>query len=183
MGSGQILTKKKRKEIIRKLISKHKIDERFSDANSKLFSELCRCEFEWVERVKPAIGKGVAVRVSWPAKQYIGPWSWVKNVDGYSHRKNLVGAMRATSRSGTFQGITKDICVECGSDSRLGVDHKSTPFCEIVESFISEHSEPDIEYGNTGWQLVSPKAFLEFHDSVADYQVLCISCNSKKGAR
>ena len=177
------ITKKRRKELARELILSHDVGQQFSQPDSAHFSELCGYEFEWVQRASPKLGSAPAVHVSWPAGDYTGSWSWVRSIDGYDDRQNLLSAMRVASRSGTFQSVAFNICVHCGSTDRLTVDHQSIPFSRIVELFINEHGKPEIVNVDFGWQLVDPKQFLDYHDRLADYQVLCISCNAKKGVR
>lgn len=177
------MTKAQRKQIIRELIGRYNFDQHFSDADCKCFGEICGYDFEWVKRVSPKKGSAMAVHVSWPAGDYTGSWSWVRSVDGYDDRQSVIKAMREASRSGTFSGVTKDFCAQCRSTERLTVDHKSVSFSKIVELFIRNHGEPDIEHFEFGWKLVDPGSFVDFHDGMADYQVLCVSCNAKKGTR
>ncbi|MEZ5536281.1 MAG: hypothetical protein R3F02_11740 [Thiolinea sp.] len=175
------MTKKERKQVIRELIGSYDVGQRFSDPDCERFGNTCGYEFEWVKRVSPKQGKAMAVHVYWPTGNYTGSWSWVKSIDGYDQRQNVLNAMRTVSRTGTFADVIKDVCAQCGTSDRLTVDHKTTPFAKIVEIFIREYGEPDIVNIEFGWQLVDPELFLKFHDRIADYQVLCISCNAKKG--
>ncbi|WP_417595594.1 hypothetical protein [Oceanospirillum sp.] len=177
------MTKKRRRELARELILRYEVGSRFSNSDTLLFGQICGYEFEWVERSAPKIGSAPAVCVSYPAETYTGSWGWRKSIDGYEQRQNLIGAMRLASRAGTFKQVKKDMCAQCGSNDLLAVDHKSVPFVRIAESFIKEQGKPAIQNVDFGWELVDPASFLEFHDEIADYQVLCASCNSKKGAK
>ncbi len=182
MSDDTKMTKTKRKEIIREMILGYEIGERFSGIDTKRFGEICGYTFEWVERVAPNQGNAPAVYVSWPDENYIGSWSWVRSINGYDKRQNLLSAMRVASQAGTFRRVTKVACVQCGGIDQLAVDHKNTPFSKIARQFITQHGEPEIKNVDFGWRLVDPIPFLTFHDAIADYQVLCVSCNSKKGA-
>ena len=177
------ITKKRRKEIARELILGHHVMQRFSQLDAAHFGDLCGYEFEWVQRASRKLGSAAVVYVSWPGGDYIGSWSWVRSINGYDDRHNLLSAMRVASKCGTFQSVSPSICLHCGRVDRLTVDHRSVPFSRIADLFISEHGEPEIVNVNFGWQLVDPNRFLDHHDRLADYQVLCISCNAKKGVK
>jgi len=86
-----------------------------------------------------------------------------------------------TIRYGSFGQVAKKLCASCGATDRLTVDHKSVSFSRIASKFIAEHGMPRLVNVGNGWQLRDDRQFLEFHDALADYQVLCVSCNSKKG--
>lgn len=126
-------------------------------------------------------GNGLCIDVDCPEEEYKGRWSWVKSIDGYSHRKNVFQAMRLASRKGTFGDVDKVSCASCGVGSLLSVDHKSTSFNEIAKRFFTKFGDPGIAHTSDGWQLLDELSFVSFHDEIADYQVLCVSCNSKKG--
>lgn len=177
------MSKKDRMNEARSVINRYAINDVFSTRDTERFGLLCGYTFEKVMRVVPLKGTGASVRVICQEEQYEGPWSWVKSIGGYDQRKNLTQAMRQALRSRTFAEVVKTRCVQCGTHKRLSVDHKSIPFVAIKEKFVSGFGEPEIENIGEGWQLVDPGEFTRFHDAVADYQVLCVSCNAKKGAR
>lgn len=182
-GPVDAMNKKQRKEAARQLILSHKIGERFSSDATIVFGRICGYEFEWVERVAPKVGTAPAVYASWPDGDYVGSWSWVRSIDGYDENKSLTIAMWHASRLGTFRSVRKDRCAVCGSMDRLTVDHKTTPFSVITELFIDKHGKPPIKNVDFGWELVDQVKFLAFHDQLADYQVLCASCNASKGIK
>jgi len=134
-------------------------------------------------RVPATRGRGAQIRVSWPDGDYIGTWSWIKSIDGYTKRRNVLQAMREASRQGASRQIDKDKCVACGATSNLTIDHKSITFIAIAESYMKKNN-PAIEHDRSGgWRLEDPQAVIDFHDAKADYQVLCVSCNSSKGRK
>lgn len=79
-------------------------------------------------------------------------------------------------------------CNHCGSELNLATDHIHPPFKKIKELFIQINGEVELEDGAPGSSKVIKHqtikdAWVEFHRSLAIYQLLCRSCNSKKGAK
>lgn len=80
-------------------------------------------------------------------------------------------------------------CDICRIRENVHVDHKSTAFCDIVASFLEKinKSAAQIELKSCKYaQLMDDdvtKQWIAHHDAVADYQLLCKSCNSTKGRR
>lgn len=86
------------------------------------------------------------------------------------------------------------VCACCGSDNDLQVDHKTKSFISIVnefEAFYKPNRYPTVQKFDKGYVVCEFKktrkvftAFIEawqlYHDSHADYQILCGSCNFKK---
>lgn len=81
-------------------------------------------------------------------------------------------------------------CSLCGiSGIPLEVDHKTIPFSEIKRRFLEQTKLPPPTYSRAvacRWKFDDAsseyeKAWVNFHDSLADYQFLCRSCNGKKG--
>lgn len=175
------MSKKDKLSEARRIINKYTIGDVFSAEDAERFGVLCGYNFEQVMRVVPLNGIGSAVSVICRDEQYEGRWSWVKSIEGYDQRKNLTQAMRRALTLGSFSDVVKTRCGNCGTRDRLSVDHKSIPFVSIVEKFIAEFGDPQIENTGEGWRLVDPQQFITFHDSIADYQVLCVSCNARKG--
>ena len=176
-----VMTKNERKKLAREIINKYLIDEEFTKDDARRFSELCGYRFESVVRCEPFRGSGPSVSVQCNDEGYSGRWSWVKSIDGYSERQNMLQAMRAAIRYGLFGNVEKDRCARCGASERLTVDHKSVSFARIAAKFTETHGIPRLVNVGNGWQLRDDTQFIAFHDSVADYQVLCVSCNAKKG--
>lgn len=171
------------KQEVREIIGKYVVNDYLSDPDREAVSLLCGYEFQWVQRIYPKMGGGVAIRVQCDDESHIGPWSWVKSIDGYSHEKNIMQAMRSASRLGTFRSVALERCNNCGSLDNLSVDHKTIPFVAITSQYVELHGQPNIVHTGNAWELVNVSQFLTFHDSLADYQVLCRSCNSSKGSK
>jgi len=88
-------------------------------------------------------------------------------------------------------GSRVGVCACCSIRGPVDVDHKSVPFVAILDSFL-EHKRyriTDVEvYKETSsfYRLVNQKMCAEWicwHDSRADYQLLCRACNCVKGKR
>jgi hypothetical protein len=177
-----------KKKLAREIIDRYRVGEQFTDEDRELFSRLCGYCFTRIIREVPKdewSSSQRCISVTCPEECHTGRWSWIKSIDGYEHRKNLLEALRAASRQGTAVEVELTVCAACGSTEHLGVDHKTTPFSSIVSQYLSECSEPLIENQNGGWVIAEDaerRRFIEFHDAVADYQVLCRSCNAKKGS-
>ncbi len=172
-------SKKTMKETARSVIDSYFDGEEFTAEDCELMSSLCGWDFEQVKKVKHRM-----ISVNCPSEKYSGPWSWNKSIDGYCKEKNTIQAMRTAIRSGTYAEHQLVLCRSCGSDADLTVDHKSTPFSEIALRFKVEHGSPDIRnIRGFGWVLKDKRAFVSFHDSIAEYQTLCRSCNSAKGSK
>ena len=81
-------------------------------------------------------------------------------------------------------------CVFCKTTVGLQVDHKTIPFCIIKKKFIEQNTlaTPNT-FAKTAFKIVCfdskdavfEKAWTNFHNKIADYQILCGDCNSKKG--
>ena len=175
------MTKNERKKLAREIISRYAVGAKFNREDTLHFGELCGYVFQSVYRCDPLKGVGLSVSVQCNDEAYTGRWSWVKSIDRYSERTNVLQAMRAAIRYGSFGQVAKKLCASCGATDRLTVDHKSVSFSRIASKFIAEHGMPRLVNVGNGWQLRDDRQFLEFHDALADYQVLCVSCNSKKG--
>lgn len=119
-------------------------------------------------------------------------WSWNKAIDGYNHSTNVIRALRSAIKEQTdeYAASNAAICVACGSDKNTSVDHKSRSFSKIAHEFLTKNPRVDCSVSNDGvgfgWKLAQQAtldAWLKYHKDHADYQILCTSCNSKKGAR
>ena len=177
------MTKAQKKQAVRETIESYAIGESFSADDCSKISGICGYHLSRITRIRPPKGTGACISVQCPEENYEGIWSWIKSIDGYCTGKNVMQAMRAASRKGTFAQASGACCASCGATERLTVDHKSIAFVEITKRFSQAVGDPDIVHGQEGWTLVDEGSFIAFHDKLADYQVLCVSCNAKKGAR
>jgi 5-methylcytosine-specific restriction endonuclease McrA len=118
-------------------------------------------------------------------------WSWVKAIAGYRYSANVTRAMRHAiqPQMAEYRASAEPICAACGTDKLLSVDHKTKSFTKLAANFRTEFSKLDYELSNdndgSGWRLKhqqTDSAWREYHKKLADYQILCRSCNSAKGA-
>jgi 5-methylcytosine-specific restriction endonuclease McrA len=128
-----------------------------------------------------------------------GEWishSWNKAINPKSEWYHLQKAMRdaVTSHGMTeYRKTAEPICCHCGSTDDLSVDHKSRSFDEIMQSFVTGYNYkhdayPEIKDGamGQGRELADPNVeaqWVAFHDNLADFQILCRSCNARKGRK
>lgn len=137
--------------------------------------------------------------MAWPAdEEQVRPFSWRKeiNLGNDEQRRDwyrLVAAMRKAIRGqrDEFWQAAPRLCITCGESTaeRLAVDHKWPPFSALMASFIAENGGADpevksLDYG--GVELAGEdelKRWQAFHRGRAEFQILCTTCNSKKGAR
>lgn len=124
-----------------------------------------------------------------------GTWithSWRKTISPTTDWQDLQKAMRETVTEHALSEYRKTavpICRQCGTTELLTVDHKSKSFDEIMQTFVAALGEaPAIKDGamGQGRELADEsvaKAWIAYHDSVADFQILCRSCNASKGKK
>ena len=117
-------------------------------------------------------------------------WSWNKAIEGYNHSANVIRALRSAIKEQTdeYANSNPAVCVICGSDKNTSVDHKSRSFSKLAHEFTLKNPRLDCSVSNEGvglgWKLAHQAtldAWLEYHKAHADYQILCVPCNSKKG--
>lgn len=138
-------------------------------------------------------------------------FSYKKCLSKYSgHRRKIVESISYTERISCYREAvsyqaqkvksdllkTDSICNCCGSSSNLQVDHKTKSFISIVnefEEFYKPDRYPTVEKADSGYTVYQFKqtkktftdfinAWQVFHNSQADYQILCRSCNARKGS-
>lgn len=122
-----------------------------------------------------------------------------KKSDGKSHyeRKKLLAMRNATwsskkrldfiasnatrNENGTLVGD----CTQCGRTRvNVDVDHYMTPFSEIAKSWETpKHLEFVLIDNRTHFKDNIEAQWLEFHDNIAKYRLLCKSCNASNGNR
>ena len=179
-----------RKILAKRIIGYYKLDKLFSKSDTKEINRITGWNFAGYKRVLnhtyPSDSRCIAHTndgITWTV------WSWNKAITGLSHSVNLTQAMRlaVTNQIQAYRATSKQVCNFCGHDKNLSVDHKSKPFCFIRDEFIQSnpHITNSIESRGNGWRICFPElnhAWQKFHDASADYQMLCSSCNSIKGA-
>lgn len=120
--------------------------------------------------------------------------SWRKEINGESKEQETKKALRGLIRgdlSDFMSSIVFQECVKCGAVDDLTVDHISPSFDDIVKAFFAS------EGGYNNIQIESKKCgegpvpvdpeieerWIAFHRKRAEYQILCRSCNAKKGSK
>lgn len=119
------------------------------------------------------------------------PFSWNKAIDRPDDKQRALSAMRRAIWDGKRLSFLKDAiknCLNCNSADDLCVDHKDVPFIEIATLYLAEYGLPKLGDGLPGEGSViadaeEKKRWTDFHDSRANFQILCRSCNSSKGAK
>ena len=93
-----------------------------------------------------------------------------------------------TTRS---NGVATGICAECGDHmSNIHVDHFENPFKNILDSFLNDNNinMNDVCVYETTKRQIRLKCedtaakWLEYHDSIAIYRILCGTCNVRNGS-
>ena len=114
-----------------------------------------------------------------------------------SHRKDTLMALRNAINGGKraeFKEENKNgYCCICESEENMEVDHYGVSFQEIVDDFfiVNSFKYEDIRvYSNkkiNNWYmeledpLISDK-WVKYHDDIAEYRLLCKSCNCSIGS-
>lgn len=186
-----MFTKTKRKELVRDLLDTIHVGRWFNDEEVFIFNELTGFEYKKYKIVLSPFSHEKK-----PRNVYVQDVqemrSWRKQIDDFDYtKKQRINQMQAM-RNAIIPSLQKQNlgmeCNLCGSKEYLTVDHKTIPFIDIAEGFLSFY--PNFETGTPvnklGHYFIDGKLeqeFITIHDELADYQLLCRSCNSKKGAK
>ena len=119
------------------------------------------------------------------------PFSWNKAIDRPDEKQRALSAMRRAVCGGNRLLFLKDAiksCTNCSSEQDLCVDHKKIPFIEIAMLYISQFGLPKLGDGLPGEGSIiafedERNRWIKFHDEMAEFQILCRSCNSSQGAK
>ena len=182
------MTKKNRIEHMQRIISKYQPNQKISADDLFVINLLCNSnETKFWVITSPQNRTNKCLVTTNPNKNPANSfssnsWSWRDAINGYTPLKNRLQALRTASRKGSLSNFKKTNCENCGTDLNLQIDHKTTPFSEIVRRFYQSHGKPEIVHSTAkSWHLVDEHQFIQFHDQIADYQTLCGSCNQSKG--
>jgi 5-methylcytosine-specific restriction endonuclease McrA len=185
------LTKKARMEIARSIIDRNQMDVEFSAEDVAEMAEICGYPYEGcvirqnTEFPNSTRHLHIKVNGEW------SPWSWSKDIKG----RNLLADTKAVMRREVqphmavyMEHSLQHECRLCGAANDLTVDHENPPFIKIVESYVDAFGWPEIverpsKIGNMIKSRDVAFAWYTFHASQANYQILCRSCNSSKGAK
>lgn len=186
------VTKKWRKEQAQKIIDRNVIGVPFNDFDLHEFSEVLEQDIDGaVRKVNPefpgdprhvlTLIDGVWEARSWNKmiSQNHTPESEAKRV----MRRLIKDDLQEFKDSFDFQE-----CQSCGANDDITVDHVYPPFSKIADDFISEYGlpvvidNPDPNKVCKMFDSFEMEAnWVHFHCSHAVYQLLCRSCNARKG--
>ena len=134
---------------------------------------------------------GVEDDLSWRlcVRNYFGKYNKSTEKLRYVHT-----AFRTISHFGSKQKFrllnNENICCNCDNITNIQTDHYPIPYKKIFNDFIEQEninlSNIDIyEDENNCIKIrdkILSKKWLDYHDSIATYRLLCNSCNSSNGA-
>lgn len=190
-NSKKVGSQKERKAEMRRIIDSYMPYQLFSEDHVLKINEITGWNFLGYKKVTnreyPTDDRCIAHtsdKITWTI------WSWNKAIVGESSLTNLTQAMRNSviHQVEIYRAKSRQVCSACGSDKNLHVDHKTKPFSLIKNEFIQKNPNiiHSIESRGNGWDIFWPElkaAWQRFHETHADYQVLCLSCNLRKGAK
>jgi hypothetical protein len=188
---------------VREIIDSYPRNKPFSKAHCAELSELSNTEIRFaVKRRNPMFPKDErhlhVTAGDWPEPQQ---WSWREaiRVAGARNpeaaranrkRQKLMFALRYAVKPDMddFRAAAEPrACRVCWFAEDLSTDHIKPPFLEIATAFLERY--PDIELrevqgcGDLIASVDIEAEWIAFHAARATYQLLCRSCNSRKGAR
>lgn len=186
-------TKKQRKEAMRELIDRQPYEEFFSEEDVESVNRLTGWRFPVYKRAFnqdwPKDTRCVAHStdgVTWEV------WSWNKAIDNYGSFQDVLEAMRLAiqPQMQRYAATAPNNCAVCSAEDFLSVDHKDRPFIVMARDFMKANERMNEAVDNDatgkGWYIRDPEMkerWVLYHKVNATYQVLCRSCNSKKGAK
>ena len=184
-------TLKAKKAVLQDLIDRQPYDTLLSEHDAAVVNEVTGWNFCFYKRVRnPEFKTDTRCIANSSDGSTFNVWSWNKAIIGASN--NLTQAMRAAIKEqmAEHKQTAASVCVACGTKEvlLLTVDHKQTPFKKIAEAFCQEHTAVELANDSTGsgWYIKDAEVLSSwqmFHKNKADYQILCRSCNSKKGTK
>lgn len=185
------MNKTQRKAAVRELIDQHQHNTLFSAEDAALVNELTGWNFLQYKRIhNPAWPNDPRCLAHSDDGDQWEVWSWNRAITGIALQQYVVEAFRAevANQLREYGRIAPNTCAECGSTEHLSVDHKDTPFSKILEAFTKYCPNLSKALNNkadgSGWFIEDEElacSWLDFHKAQATYQILCRSCNSKKG--
>lgn len=183
-------TIKERKANIQTLIDAQEFGALFSPEDVQRMNELTGWDFPMYKRIiNEAFPTDTRCVAHSDDGQQWAVWSWNKAI---SKRNNLHEALRRSVREqiAAVTVLAENECAKCGSVDYLSIDHKTMPFIQIVAHFTRMfpglHDALANDADGSGWYIKDKELeaiWQDLHHQYADYQILCRSCNSKKGAR
>jgi hypothetical protein len=185
------ITKKQRKEMAREIIDSNEYDVPFDAIDLLEFSEVCGEEITYAVRKRlPEFPKNTRHVEMSVAGGPVESRSWLGMIDGWSPLAEVKKAMRehASKHMRDFMKASVPICAKCRSNADLTVDHMCIPFDTLANNFLSKYTTlPKLEKRGHVCEVFSDDCirddWLRFHNSQANYQILCRSCNASKGKK
>ena len=191
---ARVGTKKWRKEKAREIIDRNALDVPFSEADLREFADVTGSDIEgavWTDNPQfPSDPRHVCVLIDgkWRA------WSWNKAIDqNVTPESEAKRVMRFIVREDMkeFKESVKPLeCANCGATDNPTVDHANEPFDNIANAFMQQYGVPEIVESDDPNRVIKmfkdmnmEAAWIAFHASIAEYQILCRSCNASKGKR
>lgn len=179
------LSKKLRKTFTRALIDIQEIGKPFSKGDLAAFKCLVGIEAANVVKIPNPEFPQDTRHIKVDGK----PFSWNRAIDGYDEIIYLKKAMRdiiSLDLRDFLSAADPCECAFCGAVDDLTVDHAEIPFDTIASNFIERHGP--IELDQTSSRVSGKFAdmdieaeWIAYHATNATYQVLCRSCNARKG--
>lgn len=181
-------TIKERKAQIQALIDRQLHGVLFNAEDVAQFNELTGWSFPFYKRiVNPTFPTDPRCIANSEDGETFQVWSWNRAL---TPDNSLMRALRVSvaDQMAEYKGTATRVCVVCGTTSLITVDHKKLPFKKIAMAFCAEQGTVELTNDATGagWVIKSSQvldAWQAFHKRHADYQILCRSCNSKKGTK
>ena len=187
------ITKKWRLEKAREIIDRNIMNVPFNHNDTSEFAEVCEQPITGaVRKINPQYPtdprhlhteiNGVWAARSW--RQFIYPLSPLQKA------KSIMRHVISEDLRDYASCAEPKECAICKSSEDITVDHVAPPFDDIAKEFISLYGVPEMQEPKTLLDVVNCFAdvgvearWIEFHASRACYQLLCRSCNSRKGKR
>jgi len=187
------ITKKFRKETVRSILDSYPLDQDLSADDLKLLNDMI--QYPGVIRAWKQVNAKYPkeTRHMWVEMDTgeITSLSWVKAIDqppADQQAKKTLRSIISTDLKDFLDCQEDQFCSDCFSPDDLTVDHVDVPFDDIANEFLALH--PDIEFidspdgvGNIFKDINLEAEWITHHASNATYQILCRSCNAKKGKR
>jgi 5-methylcytosine-specific restriction endonuclease McrA len=186
-------TKKLREQLVRELIDRNTLNVPFSSEDVSYLASLCE---------QPITGAVRRVNPQFPGDprhlhtEISGEWaarSWRKFIyplNETQQAKRIMRAVIAEDMRDYASCAYPSECASCGSLDDLTVDHVAPPFDSIAADFIAENGIPKIEQPKDKTKILNrfdcidlEAKWIAYHAQRACYQLLCRSCNSRKGKR
>lgn len=186
------MNKQERKEAMRVLIDRQRFDHLFNKIDVATVNQLTGWCFPAYQRVRnPQWKTDNRCLAHTKDGETWEIWSWNKAIDNRVKFYDLQEAMRLAiaPQMQRYAATAESRCCVCKSEKFLTVDHKDKPFVAFVRDFMKSH--PNVmdaienDANGSGWYIGDPElkeSWVLYHKVNATYQILCKSCNSKKGA-